>query len=321
MDRRERVVRAIEFDGPDRAPLWLFNRDQEDGDILWYDFRISEGEQRTGYHGSSLSEWGYEWRTQDDGTMGQPTEPVIATWDDLDRYQFPTVNADKRLAAFDEFQKKSEDHYRLPLLIITGFMTYTFLRGFENAVVDLLTEPERSGQLLDGIFEAEDNLITLAAEIGMDGFHFGDDWGTQDGLIISPELWRKAFKPRYRAQFEHAHRLGLHVWFHSCGNVASILPDLHEIGVDVMNISQPNVVDIPDVGRQLKGKQCFLMPLSYQTVSITGTPEEIAQEAQRLCDLLGTEEGGFIGYLEEYSCMGMSEENYDASRRALQSLK
>jgi len=320
MDRRERVIRAIEFREPDRVPLWLFNRDQEQGDILWYDFRVDEGDQRSGYHGRSTSEWGYVWRSLDDGTMGHPTQPVISVWDDLRHYRLPTLNPDKRLAGFAEFKRRSKGYYRLPLLIITGFTTYTFLRGFENAMLDFVTEPERAGHLLDKIFEFEKELITLAAEVGMDGFHFGDDWGTQDGLIISPKLWREVFKPRYRDQFAHAHRLGLHVWFHSCGNFLPILPDLHEIGVDVMNIAQPNVVDIAAAGELLQSRQCFLAPISYQTVSISGTPDEIRGEAQRLHDLLAADRGGLIGYVEEYGCMGMSEENYQACIEAFRSL-
>lgn len=320
MNHRERVVRAITFQRPDRVPLWRFNRDQEHGDILWYDFRVQEGELHKGYHGYNRSEWGYTWRTLDDGTMGQPTAPVIPTWDDVDRYDFPSVNADKRLAGLAGFKKRAAGYYRLPMLIITGFTTYTFLRGFENAMLDFVEVPERAAHLLDRILAFEKELITLAAEAGMDGFHFGDDWGTQDGLIISPAMWRRIFKPRYRDQFAHARRLGLHVWFHSCGNVASIVPDLHEIGVDVMNIAQPNVVDLNAASGQLRGKQCFMVPISYQTVSISGTTAEIDAEARRLYDLFVAEGGGYIGYVEEYGCMGMSDGNYRACVRAFQSL-
>ena len=71
-------------------------------------------------------------------------------------------------------------------------------------------------------------------------------------------------------------------------------------------------MEVAEVGRRLRGRQCFMMPISYQTVSIRGTPEEIYAEAQRLYDLLGTPAGGFIGYVEEYSVMGMSAENYRA---------
>jgi uroporphyrinogen decarboxylase len=115
-------------------------------------------------------------------------------------------------------------------------------------------------------------------------------------------------------------KLGLHLWFHSCGNIIDIIPDLSEIGVDVINISQPNVVNIEEAGRLLKGKQCFLMPISYQSVSIKGTPKDIENEAERLYRILGTKKGGFIGYVEEYGCMGMSEENYKSCIKAFSRL-
>jgi uroporphyrinogen decarboxylase len=316
MNRRERVVRAIEFREPDRVPIWMFNRDVELGDVMLYDLRLNTGDGGPDYHGGTQSEWGYEWKRLDDGTMGQPTEPVIRDWSDLDRYRFPEVNRERRLAGLEAYRRKSEGYYRLPVLIITGFTTYTFLRGFENAMVDFVLEREHAERLLDGIFKFEKELMTLAAEAGFDGFHFGDDWGSQHGLMISPELWREIFKPRYRDQFEHAHKLGLHVWFHSCGNPAAILGDFHEIGVDVMNLAQPNVVDVEAVSRTLRGRQCFMMPISYQTISISGTPAEILAEGRRLQDLCGTREGGLIGYVEEYGCMGMCEANYQACIQA-----
>jgi hypothetical protein len=134
-------------------------------------------------------------------------------------------------------------------------------------------------------------------------------------------MWRELFKPRYARQFATAHELGLHTWYHCCGQFLEIMEDFHEIGVDVLNIAQPNVNDIPEVGRRLRGKQCFMMPISYQTVSIQGTPEEIYQEAERLFDLLSMSDGGFIGYVEEYGVMGMSAENYQACGEAFRRLK
>ena len=65
-----------------------------------------------------------------------------------------------------------------------------------------------------------------------------------------------------------------------------MVDDFHEIGVNVLNISQPNVMDLAPFGRRFRGRQCFLVPISYQTVSIRGTVEEIYAEARRLCDLL-----------------------------------
>ena len=74
------------------------------------------------------------------------------------------------------------------------------------------------------------------------------------------------------------------------------------------------------VSERLRGRQCFMMPISYQTVSIQGTPQEICDEAQRMYELLATEAGGFIGYVEEYGCMGMSNENYKACGEAFRRL-
>ena len=315
MMKKERVVRAIKFENPDRVPIWLLNKDQEQGDILWYDFRIQTGEHSASYHGGDVSEWGFKWKRLDDGTMGQ-TEAVIKSWDDLDKYKFPELNPDERLKNLPEFKGKAKDYFQLAMPIITGFEIYKALRGFENSMIDFAEENKNSSYLLDMIFSFEKDLMTLAAETSFNGFYFGDDWGTQIDLMISPEMWKKIFKPRYKDQFDHAHKLGLYTVFHSCGNITKIIPELHEIGLDVMYISQPRVVDIAGISRLLRGKQCFMSLIDYQEVSIPGTPEEIIKEGKYLYKMFGTEKGGFIGYIEDYSCMGMSNENFQACKKS-----
>jgi len=307
MNSMERVRSAIHFGNPDRVPVLQFNRDQEEGDILLCPlWRAVNGG----------NEWGYRFESRDDGTMGHPSEPVLASWDDFPAYPHPEVAREERIANMQPVLAQSRDHYLLGAIGLTGFNLYTFIRGFENAVLDLVLEPERAAELADLIFGHETRQIEVAAEAGLHGVHFSDDWGSQEGLLIDPALWRSFFKPRYKAQCDRAHELGLEVWFHSCGNIGDIIPDFHEIGVDVINISQPNVVDLDEVGCRFRGRQCFMMPISYQTVSITGTPEEIIGEGRRLHRLLAAENSGFIGYVEEYTCMGMTEANYQACRDA-----
>ncbi|MFC1538081.1 uroporphyrinogen decarboxylase family protein [Candidatus Latescibacterota bacterium] len=309
-------MRAINFGNPDRIPVWHFNYNQTEGDILRFELAIEEddGHRRK-------NEWGYFWRTMDDGTMGQPDGPVIADFDADADFRVPELWRNRRLRRLDDFMKSSDNHYLLAGMGLTGFTTYTFLRGFANAMIDFVDISDRVITLLDSIFAFENRLISLAAGKGFDGVHFQDDWGTQETLLISPELWRNMFKPRYSAQFEHAHTLGLNVWFHSCGNILDIIPDFHEIGVDVMNISQPNVVDLASVGGPLRGRQCFMVPVSYQTTSITGTRKEIFAEAELLYRELGTERGGFIGYVEEYGSVGMKPGNYQSCIDAFRALK
>ena len=105
--------------------------------------------------------------------------------------------------------------------------------------MDFLLEKEKACYLLDKIVEFENDLVKFAAEQDFHGVYFADDWGTQKDLIISPELWRELFKPRYKKQFDLIHELGMQAWFHCCGNITAIIPDFHEIGLDVINIPQP----------------------------------------------------------------------------------
>jgi uroporphyrinogen decarboxylase len=319
--RKEIVDRAIAFQHPPRVPIVFWNRDQDQGDLMLYHLSLGQPGDGSGNNWDwSTNEWGYTLVKMDDGTMGHPVAPCLPDWESARRFLPPALRETERMASLPSFLDRCGDRYRLASLDLSGFTVYTLLRGFENSMVDFLAEPERAERLLDTIIDFECEQMEMAARHGFHGIHFADDWGTQSGLMVSPALWRTTFKPRYARQFSRARQLGLHVWYHCCGNFAEIAADFHEIGVDVLNIAQPNVMDVAAVGQRLRGKQCFLVPISYQTVSISGTPAEIHAEARRLYDLLATEAGGFIGYVEEYGCMGMSDENYRACGEAFRRL-
>jgi uroporphyrinogen-III decarboxylase len=213
-----------------------------------------------------------------------------------------------------------DDRYYCASLVLTGFTVMSFLRGFSASLEDLCIETEKMEQLADIVYGFEHAVITRAAEKGFDGVAFFDDWGTQETLIISPDQWRSFFKPLYKKEFDHAHAHGLDVYFHCCGYIEEIIPDLIEIGVDMLNLSQPNLYDIEKIGARFSGSVCFVCPISYQTTSITGTRSDIFREAGRLIRNLGTPDGGFIGYVEEYHSIGMSDENYQSCVDAFREL-
>lgn len=321
--RKELVDRAITFKNPKRMPIVFWNRDQTDGDVMLYHLSLGQegdGDPSVNAWNWSVNEWGYRLEQMSDGTMGHPTEPFWTELLPLDRVRIPALREHERMAATPVFLDKCGDRYRLASLDLSGFTVYTLLRGFENAMQDFLLAPEQFTPLMDAITDFECDLMAMASHHGFHGIHFADDWATQTGMMVSPALWRRLFKPRYQRQFSRAHELGLHVWYHCCGNFLAIAEDFHEIGVDVLNISQPNVVDLAAAGSRLRGKQCFMMPISYQTVSIQGTVEDIYAEAARMYKLLGSNAGGFVGYVEEYGCMGMSQENYRACAEAFRRL-
>lgn len=139
--------------------------------------------------------------------------------------------------------------------------------------------------------------------------------------MISPEIWDEIFAPLYKDMIDYAHSPGMDSWFHSCENFTKIVERIHNIGVDVINISPPDCKDLNYVSEKLQGKQCFMLPIDYQNTSISGAPETIYEVAQKQYDLLWDRNSGYIGCLEEYSCMGMSEENYQACKNCFRVLK
>lgn len=323
ISRKELVDRAVSFGSPERVPVVYWNRDQAKGDVMLYHLslpREPKADPTVNAWDWSVNEWGYKLETLGDGTMGHPVAPCYPELPRPGAVRAPALRESERMAAVPGFVAACEDRYRLASFDLSGFTVYTLLRGFENSMQDLAGGDDGFACLMDLILAFECDVMRAAARHHFHGIHFADDWGTQTGLMVSPALWRRVFKPRFQRQFRLAHDLGLHVWYHCCGNLTALAPDFHEIGVDVMNISQPNVVDVAEVGRRLRGRQCFMMPVSYQTVSIQGTREEILGEARRMFDLLATPYGGFVGYVEEYGCMGMSEVNYLACGEAFRRL-
>lgn len=177
------------------------------------------------------------------------------------------------------------------------------------------------------VFGFEEDIIKAYGEQGcVNAFGFGDDWGTQNNLIISPALWRDFFKPRYKKQFDLAHKYGMHVYFHSCGYNYDIINDLIDAGVDILNFNQPNIYGkhglsgIEILGSEFGGRVCFNCPVDIQTTAIFGTKDDIYRETEMLVKCLGKFNGGFIGYVEEYHSIGMSDENYGYCVQALKDL-
>ncbi len=305
MGRYEQVKKTITMKNPDYVPILFFNKDREQSDIIMIDVvRHFMGT------GADLSEWGFRW-DRTDKTMGQPVEEIIKTWTDLDKMLIPDPKDKSRFAHVKEHMNfYGSDRYYLASLVLTGFTVLTFLRGFTNTMEDLYLEKEKILKLADIIFGFEEGIICQLSEFGFHGVAFFDDWGTQTNLIVSPSLWRDLFKPRYKKLFDLAHRNGLDVYFHSCGYIYDIIPDFVDIGVDILNLSQPNLYDVKKLGTEYGGKLCFACPVSYQTTSVNGTKEDIYRDVQDLIDNLGVYNGGLIGYVEEYKSIGVSDDNY-----------
>lgn len=316
MEPKEIVYRAIEFSNPPRLPITYCNRDFEWSDTLSAGFASAEDFAPSE---PGMTEWGFIWHTLD-GTMGQPRTRPLANDSALIGYHPPDPHAHGRLAALPGFIAEHPDRFLRFGLGITGFNTATFLRGFDQFLMDLYVSPHVATRVLDFVFNFENGLIEQAVTYDIDAINFGDDWGTQRGLMIAPPLWRQIFRPRYAEQFDAIHRAGKKVWFHTCGNVHAIIGDLIDIGVDVLELLQPDIFGVEQLAREFGGRVCFCCSVDHQRRAVSGTHDEISSYAHLLRDTLGAFHGGFIAYIEDYSSLGMSEQNYQWIRQAFHGL-
>jgi len=312
--RKDEVRKAIEMEGPKYVPIFFFNRDQEQSDILQVDIQ-----NHFGGAGEDISEWGFRWE-RTDGTMGQARKPVITDWEQLEDICPPDAERPGRFDKTEAVIGANKDRFITAGLGLSGFTVMSLIAGFERILEALYLERNKVERLAEIVFGFENRLICRAGGYAIHAVGFADDWGTQSSLIVSPELWREFFKPRYRRQFDLIHRLGMKVIFHSCGYIYQIIPDLIEIGVDILNLSQPNIFDLNQLGLDFGGRVCFMCPISYQTTSLFGSKEEIFQAAQKLIQHLGSFSGGLIGYIEDYQSIGMTEENYHYCIEAFRTL-
>ena len=163
-------------------------------------------------------------------------------------------------------------------LLANGISIYErvhFIRGLENTWIDVLEEPDRLGRLIDILVDMNLYAIRRYAKAGADGFIFCDDWGLQDRLMIDPEAWRRIWKPRYARIYEAAHQAGLLCFLHSCGNIVSILDDLIEIGLDVIQMDQQENMTLELLGRRFGGRLTFWCPVDIQQTMARGNPDQI----------------------------------------------
>jgi uroporphyrinogen decarboxylase len=169
------------------------------------------------------------------------------------------------------------------------------LRGFENLLTDVVTAPDFFEEALDRLTALYLEFVEYTAELPVDAIMFGDDWGDQRGIIIGPKRWRQYLKPRWAQIYAAVHRHDMFVIHHSCGSVADIMPDIIEIGMDVLESVQPEAAGMNPYAlkRRWGDKLTFFGGLGSQSTIPFGTPDEIRAEVRRLRAEMGRD-GGYI---------------------------
>jgi uroporphyrinogen decarboxylase len=173
-----------------------------------------------------------------------------------------------------------------PHRYILGKFSYSFferagsLRGMENLLTDFILNPSFVHELFKIILDYDLKILQHLVNFPIDGVFFTDDWGSQRGLLMSPATWRKFIKPYMQRLYDQAHQQGYDVFIHSCGNNSLILDDLIEIGVNVFNPFQPEVINVEEVMQRYSHKLAFYGSLSIQHTLPFGTPDDVRREVE-----------------------------------------
>lgn len=312
MNSRERVIRAIRFQKPDQVPIShavlpaaqlkygveLDEILEEYRDDFGWDYMPDlppENYPPLYRKGRSRDDFGTVWQSEELGICGIPVEWPVSELDRYDEYTWP-----QDFTAGQPSGRQYSGHVLGPDkrwyargAWITYFEQLQQLRGMENFLMDLASPSSRIEHLMDNLMEFNLRWIDKWTSLKYDGLHFGDDWGSQRGLLINPKVWRRLFKPRYAEMFRKVRQSGMDVWFHSDGKINEILPDLVEIGVTVINC-QNRLVGHEWIENHLRGSVAFRTDIDRQHILPFGKPADVKEEVQRTFEACGTSLGGVI---------------------------
>jgi uroporphyrinogen decarboxylase len=240
--------------------------------------------------------------------MGNHVLPVFCPWWDwhdvgqeYKEYDTPdSLPKTVGRGSYDDFiatvksLKENLDCYVLVLVWESHFEKAYYARGIENFLSDMVADPDYAKNLLDFIINKNIVMLQNIVNIpGIDGILLGSDWGSQKDMLMSPDTWRSLIKPGEIREYELIKKAGLDVWVHSCGNIERILPDIVEMGVDVLNPIQPECMDIYKIKDTYGKNITFWGGISTQDVLPYGTVEEVKQETKKVTKYM-SQEGGFI---------------------------
>ncbi len=332
MNSKERVIKALKHEEPDQVPIFATLTPQvaeklsqklgtpADLKDAFLSDRVSHteillelGNDAIGIspgrskgsptvdlgNGQRRDEWGLVYKKI--GPYYEPVERPLAGVEsvkDISNYNFPSADSPGRFDVARHMTFKYGDRYALVGCIeCTMFELAWSLVGFEKFLMDLTRRADYTLELLDIVkdynLECGKKLIKLGADI----IWTGDDFGTQEGMLISPNLWRDIFKPRFEEVFQTLKKTNseIIIAYHSCGSIRPIIEDLIEIGLEVLNPIQPKArnMDLTKLKELYGDRLAFFGGVDIQNVLPNGTPQQVEEEVKSRIRAAG--QGG--GYL------------------------
>jgi uroporphyrinogen decarboxylase len=312
----ERVALSARHQEPDRVPMHIWYtpqigaqlaelygvsgvvlETQIGNDILMTHVGVNRGFDAEVEPGEEYADdWGIRYRRvfHYNEVVGNP----LAEAEELANYDFPIPALPARWQALDGLLAQYGSSHCIAADMSSNLFEIGFhLRGMERWLTDLVSDPRLVEELLERLqgFDLEVARLAVKRQVGV--VWLGSDIASQRGMIISPALWRRLFKPRM-AQLIAAIKGAapqMLVAYHSCGAIRPVIPDLIEVGVDILNPIQPLAKDMSprEIKRDFGAALTLHGALDVQQLMPYGTPAQVRDQVCRLMDALAPG-GGYI---------------------------
>lgn len=321
---RERVLRTIDYKDIDRVPFF-FRADQAVNERIKKRYGLKDDMDILSFYGSDAIQaslcykddflkkpeedgsfydiYGNRFKTVDYNNYSTTAviEPVLAQAsgiDDIYKIRWP----DKSVIDMEESLRRVEQARSTGLAVYGGMWASIFtiprsMVGEEDFLVSLIDNPDFIIKLVERItdfFIEINELFFSKCSKYVDIFYFGSDFGTQNSMFISRDMFRRFFKPSMARLANHAKQFGLKVMFHTCGAVNDIIPDLIESGVDILDPVQVSAANMSPslLAKKYSGKIVFHGGISTQKTLPFAGPETVREEVVNCIKTLGP-----LGYI------------------------
>jgi uroporphyrinogen decarboxylase len=277
--------------------------------IVWnfMDYISPEGEAAGAQVGAqsvgSRTMWGVPVRDVQAGAAlyQEFTEPPLLnfTLDEVDDYPYWPDPDHFDYANADKLARRMSGHYAVIGPWVSFFEIYCQLRGIEQGLMDLALNPNLVEVTLDRIEAIQTEMMhrffKRSADV-IDLTFISDDIGGQNGLLLSPRMWRKHLQPRLRRWCDLIHSYGIPVFYHTDGGVGPLIPELLDCGIDVLNPIQHACpgMDTADLKQRYGDRIIFHGGIDNQQVLPFGTTDDVRQEVLRCLKTLGAGREGYI---------------------------
>jgi uroporphyrinogen decarboxylase len=325
MNSRERALAPFKGSNMDRLPMWYGgdklttkqlvdyvgakSEDEALYDVIGIDYKTLSPKYKgrslkTYEDGSRETEWGITRGGYYGGQALQHPLSEAETVEDIEKYNFPNPN-DWDVVITEEEANNAKDYCVIGGAWAPFFNDTADLMGMEQFFINMYTNPEVAVALIEKCFDFYYELSRRSFEKNkgkIDFLFFGNDFGSQKSLLISPEMWRKFFKRKLAKMADLAHKHGAVACLHSCGAIKEIIPDLIDIGIDGLNPIQVSASNMnPEVLKREYGKHIvFFGGIDENEILSHASEQKVREETKRIIDILGSDGRYIVAASHDY---------------------